>query len=201
MTAKDLLEINGSYHDSPLIETVRRLDRIFTKAGAPYAVIGGMAVVRNGAPRTTYDVDVLATREGWEQVRTVAADLFETSDDSARDRTSAIHIDVLFAGDDWEMVIPLPHPADVAVFDKTLGARFMDLEYLIELKCAVYLAKRRSDGLELAAKDLADVVALVRANAARISREMVDSFHPATRRVLRRVIRRVRRSEAKRSPP
>jgi hypothetical protein len=53
VTAKELLELNGT----------------FEGAGVPYAIIGGMAVARNGAFRTAHNVDLLTLREGWERIR------------------------------------------------------------------------------------------------------------------------------------
>ena len=63
MTAKDLLELNGDFRSSPLLDTVRRLHRLFTENRIPYAVIGGLAVIRNGAVRTTIAVDLLVRKQ------------------------------------------------------------------------------------------------------------------------------------------
>jgi hypothetical protein len=48
MTAGRLLEQNGDFTNSPLIQTVRKLHRLFSFRRMDYAVVGGMAVVRNG---------------------------------------------------------------------------------------------------------------------------------------------------------
>jgi hypothetical protein len=195
VTPRELFEINGDFTSSPLIRTARRLHALFEAAGVPYAIVGGMAVARNGALRTTHDIDILTEREGWARIRASAGDAIETQPDAARDVETNIHVDVLFAGDDWGMVFPLPDPAGVSELDPALGARFMDLLHLVELKCAVYLARRREDGLEVAAKDLSDVVELVRHNRDRVSHAAADAMHPAVRRVLRGVFRGVARAE------
>ncbi len=198
MTATELFRLNGDSSGSPLIETARRLHRVFRDLGVAYTVIGGVAVARAGAIRTTHDLDVLTTRDGWARLRQTAGDQFDTEPEAARDRETGVSIDVLFPGNDWEMLIPLADPATVSEYDEELGACFMPLDRLIELKCAVYLCKRRDDGIEVAAKDLADVVALIEHNDSRVSPAMTDRFHPRLRREVNRIARRIRRSHHER---
>ena len=195
MTAKELLELNGNFRQSPLIETIRILHRIFTAQSVDYAVIGGMAVVRSGAVRTTHDVDVLTTREGWSRIRSCDPEELETDNDPARCRQTGVEIDVLFAGDDWDMVFPLPQPSDVSEYDEELGANFVSLPDLLELKCAVYLRKRNKYGIELAAKDLADIVDLIRSNREKITDQFVSRLHPGVQEELARICRKVRDRE------
>jgi hypothetical protein len=52
---------------SPQHQAMRRLARRLNKAGIPYAIMGAMAVNAHGAERTTKDVDVLLTSEGFER--------------------------------------------------------------------------------------------------------------------------------------
>ena len=190
MTAKELLEINGDFKSSPLIETARRLHSLFTRAGVPYAIIGGLAVVRNKAARTTLDIDILATREGWQTMGPILAEGFEAGPDQARDRLNGIEIDVLFSADDWGMVFPLPDPGEIFEFDEELGANFIGLFPLMELKTAVYLQKEKEEGIELAAKDLSDVVELIRNNREAITEQSLSSFHPKVRKAFRRICRK-----------
>ncbi len=68
----------------------------------------------------------------------------------------------------------------------------MDLQHLLELKCAVYLSKREHEGMEMAAKDLADVVHLIQANRGRIDEPLLSSTHPSVRSELHRIWLRVR---------
>src|SRR6185295_1178277 len=49
----------------PVHQTMRRLVKRLEKAGIPHAVVGGMAVFAHGYKRTTDDVDVLLTPEGF----------------------------------------------------------------------------------------------------------------------------------------
>lgn len=50
-------------------QTMRRLARRLEKAGILYAILGAMAVNAHNAARTTRDVDVLLTPEGFAQFR------------------------------------------------------------------------------------------------------------------------------------
>lgn len=164
MTAKELLEINCDFKKSPLIESLRRIHTLFNKNSVEYAVIGGMAVVRNGAVRTTDDIDVLTNEDGWKKIIEENTPGFNTGLDHAVDTINGIDIDILFTGNKWEMVIPVPMVDDIKEFDDELGAWFIDLLHLIELKTAVYMKKKSEDGIEVAAKDLADIVALTKNN-------------------------------------
>ena len=192
MNARRVFEINGDFRDSPLIRSLRRLHRIFSACGASYAVIGGLAVVRNGAVRTTLDIDILTTKTAWENVRQNAVAEFLTRVDSATDRESGIDVDVLFAGREWEMVVPMPDPSAVREFDTDIGAWFVDLLHLIELKTAVYLKKKVEDGIEIAAKDLADIVELLRRNKQRIDAEFWDRLHRNVRAEVESIWNRVK---------
>ena len=192
MNAKQVLELNGDFRNSPLLDTARRLHACFTRHGIPYTIIGGLAVVRNGAVRTTVDVDVLLEKKDREKARTALEEDFTTGVDSASDRRNQVEVDFLYSGDDWGMVMPLPAPAEHSVFDSALGANFMDLRGILELKTAVYLHKKAEDGIELAAKDLADVVALIRANPGSVGDRLLGTLEPTLGKELRRILRRVR---------
>lgn len=189
------MELNGDFRRSPLLDTVRRLGNALSEAGASYAVVGGMAVLHAGAPRTTDDVDIIVNRQDWDRVRADLED-FGVSPDHATDHLNGVEIDVLFAGDDWGMVVPIPDPDNISKQSDELGARFAEWRHLVALKAAVYLAKRDEYGIELAAKDLADVVAVVTAHRHEIDALFEISLHPRIRRVLRRIVKRVLRETA-----
>ena len=122
MTAKQLLELNGDFHHSPLIQTARRLHAAFVRSGVDYAIVGGLAVARNGAVRTTQDVHVLTERAGWPRITQEAAGSFEVGVDRATDRPNGVNVDFLFAGDDWDLPFVLPRPSAVSELDGELGA-------------------------------------------------------------------------------
>ena len=197
MTARELLGINGDGGaESPLMQAVRRFHRLLEPCGVAYCVIGGMAVVRNGWVRTTHDIDILVDRAGWESLSggypsPLEAAGFTAGGDAARDRCTGIDFDLLFPGDDWEMVIPLPPPAAVREYDAALGAWFIGLAPLLAVKTAVYLSKLHELGPELAAKDLADVVQLMRANPHAVD-AVLQRVPPAVSAELRRIWQRVR---------
>ena len=162
-----------------------------SRLGLSYTVIGGMAVIRNGAARTTMDVDVLTRREDWKSLQKTSIPGLKIELDHAVDTETEVEIDVIFPGDDWEMVIPVPDPEEVKEYDRELGAFFIALKPLIELKTAVFMKKRKEDGIELAAKDLADIVALTQNNRERITSVFIENMHPAVREQYRKVVENI----------
>lgn len=193
MAGERLLQQNGDFKDSPLIKTVRRVHRVFSSRNLSYAVVGGMAAVRNGAVRTTVDVDVLVSKGDWEIIRGNTPKGFQVRLDHAIDTETGVEIDILFPGDDWEMLIPVPEPNSVRVFDREIGAFYIDLLPLIEWKTAVYIKKREEDGIEIAAKDLADVVALTENNIDLVDEDFINAVHPAVRKEYRAIADAVRK--------
>ena len=71
----------------------------------------------------------------------------------------------------------------VAEFDESLGANFISLHALVQLKTAVYLVKLREHGPTTAAKDLADVQALIKNNLIKFSKEIFEGYDPAVRKL------------------
>ncbi|MFW5737934.1 MAG: hypothetical protein ACOCYX_03400 [Spirochaetota bacterium] len=194
MTAREILSANGDLGpDAPIMATLRRLHDLLSRRGIAYCVVGGLAVVRNGAPRTTHDIDVLVDRRGWESLARAEGTLTVEAE-SARDEETGIPIDALFPGDEWEMPIELPAPESIAEFDADLGAWFASLAALLAIKTAVYLKKRAEEGEELAAKDLADIVSLVQAHAPERIRTAAASVPEPVRAELERIVGRVLRS-------
>jgi hypothetical protein len=187
MTAKKVFEINGNFKSSPLLDAAQKVNRICSKLSIPYAVIGGLAVVRNGAVRTTIDVDILMTKAGWQTIAEASPEGLETGPDHAFDTANEIDIHILFPGEDWEMVIPIPDPETVREWDNDLGAWFIDLVHLIELKTAVFLKKRDEDGIEIAAKDLGDIVELVKNNLDSIDDTFIGKLSRPVRNEFKRI--------------
>jgi hypothetical protein len=191
MTAKDLLELNGDFRRSPLLDTARKLHRLLTQKKIPYVIIGGLSVIRNGALRTTGDVDILVRKEQWPEIRRALDGSFAFEVDAAVDRETDVPVDFLYAGDDWDMILPLPDPSQISEYDSGLQANFLTLPSNLEIKTAVYLQKKRDDGIEIAAKDLADVVELLRSNRERLSAETFSGMHPRIRRELQQIRSRI----------
>ena len=151
-------------------------------------------MLHGGAPRTTDDVNVLVSRSDWERVQGAGISGFTLFADNAIDNETNVRIDVLFAGDDRGMVIPMPNPEELREWDASLGAFFAEWRSLASLKTAVFLGKKAEFGIEVTAKDLGDVVSLLEANLAKVDSLFEIEMHPRIRRVLRRIARRVVRS-------
>lgn len=191
MSPKEILNMNGNFKKSPLLEVIKKLHKAFSEKDVPYAVVGGMAVIRNGGFRTTRDIDILTTQVGWAEVRKSLEGEFITGTESAKDKNFGIPIDVLFPGEEWEMVIPLPDPDKVWEYDEELGAYFISLKKLIELKTAVYLGKLEEDGPELAAKDMADVVMLIDNNLDNLNPGDFEEYHPEIMLVVLKIYKKL----------
>ena len=193
MNPREFLNLNGCFPLSPLIAALRKLHLVFAERDLPYTVIGGLAVIRNGAYRTTQDIDILTTRECWKLIRAKPPEDFEVHPDSARHVPQDIQIDILFAGDDWDMVVSLPHPSEISEYDENIGAYFISLPFLLELKTAIYLQKKDEYGVEIAAKDLSDVVALLANNADKVISPCFEVMHPVVCTEIKKIWSRVQR--------
>ena len=156
-------------------KTMRRLIRRLDRAGIPYAIMGGMAVYAHHYRRTTDDLDVLLTPEGFAEFRRrfVPKQYATTPKRSRRfvDTQNQVTLDVLITGYYPGMGEPgpitFPDPAKVA--EPRGKVKVIDLPTLVQLK----LAARRY-------QDFADVVNLIRFN------ELDESFkarlHPSVQR-------------------
>jgi hypothetical protein len=140
-------------------KTMRRIVRRLGRANIPYALLGGMAVNAHRYQRTTGDVDLLLTPDGFEAFRRlfVPKNYQQVPGRPRRfqDRVNYITIDFLitgrFPGSGRPGPIAFPDPATVSqVIDKR---RVVNLETLVQLK----LAARRY-------RDFGDVVELIRVN-------------------------------------
>jgi hypothetical protein len=143
----------------PVHRSMRRLANRLRKAKIPYVVVGGMAVFARGYRRTTNDIDIILTKEGFAEFQNrFVPEKYELSPGRRRrfrDRDNDVTVDVLiagfFPGRGNPGPISFPDPADVG---ETLeNVRVVDLATLIQLK----LAARRH-------QDFADVEHLIRAN-------------------------------------
>lgn len=180
MSAARILQLNGLLTpDAPLFEIVRRIHTLCTSSGLTYCVVGGVAVIRNGYERTTTDVDILLNKPEWARLLPLQGDIVSTGIDSCVDTRTGVTIDVLFAGEDWGMPIPMPDPAKVGEFDERIGASFISLHDLVQLKTAVYLSKLQEEGENVAAKDRSDVFELISRNLSLFTRQRIKTYHPA----------------------
>jgi hypothetical protein len=155
-------------------KSTRRLANRLERAGIPYAIVGGMAVNAHNYRRTTGDVDVLLTREGYQAFcrQFVKKNYVFQPGSSTRlvDRLNNITVDILvtgrFPGTGKPGPIAYPDPDQVSeVIDK---AHVINLETLIQLK----LAARRH-------RDFGDVVELIRFNE--LDESFAERLHPSLR--------------------
>jgi hypothetical protein len=156
----------------PVHKTMRRIAKQLEKAKIPYAVVGGMAVFAQGYRRTTDDLDILLTREGFAEFRRLfVPTIYEKLPkrpkrflDPANGVTFDILVTGLFPGTGKPGPIAYPDPA--AVSETIERIRVVDLPTLIQLK----LAARRH-------QDFADVVNLIRAH--HLDESFRAKLHPA----------------------
>jgi hypothetical protein len=159
----------------PVHQTMRRLVRRLKRAGIPYAVAGGMAVNAHRYERTTKDVDILLTREGFAEftARFVPKHYRPVPGFSRRfvDRVNEVTVDILqtglFPGSGKPGPVAFPDPAAVAELVRSISV--LDLATLIQLK----LAARRH-------RDFGDVVELIRFN--NLDETFANRLHPTLRR-------------------
>jgi hypothetical protein len=155
-------------------KSLRRLVKRLEKTGISYAVMGGMAVNAHKYQRTTGDVNVLLTPEGFSefQKRFVGKQYARKEGHSRRlvDRINNIQVDCLltglFPGSGKPGPIAFPDPSEVAVEIEKI--RVINLVALIQFK----LAARRH-------RDFGDVVELIRFNA--LDEKFADQLHPSVR--------------------
>jgi len=182
LTAARILQLNGNMQDSEMMEIVRRFHALASSRGLPYCVVGGMAVIRNGYPRTTADVDVLTFKESWRKLLPLQGEIASEGLDRCVDTKTGVTIDVLFTDGDWQIPMGMPDPRKVAEYDEQLMANFIGLHALVQLKMAVYLGKLHKDGPEVAAKDLGDAYELIRRNLKKFSKEVFETYQPDVRK-------------------
>ncbi len=155
-------------------------------------------MIRNGYPRTTTDVDVLTSKDRWLKVLPLEGDISSEGIDSCRDDRTGARIAVLFFEEDRGMPMAMPDPATVGEFDEELGANFIGLHALVQLKAAVYLTKLSEDGEDVASKDRSDVFELISRNLPRFSAEVLHTYHPAVREHCMRAFASAARADRKR---
>jgi hypothetical protein len=150
--------------ESKVHRTLSRIASRLDESGIDFALAGGVAVGLRGHLRVTEDVDILITNEGLKRFRDLwlgrgYVEKFPGSK-GLRDAETGVPIVFLiageFPGDGRPKPIRFPEPASIP---KEEGPyRLLDLRTLVELKLASGISA--PDRLV----DLADVLALIRAN-------------------------------------
>jgi hypothetical protein len=155
--------------------SMRRLVRRLEKSGIPHAVMGGMAVYVHGHRRLTDDVDVLLTRQGFEEFRRLFVPKHYKPDpkrgrrftDKANDVTVDILVTGLFPGRGEPGPVAFPDPAEAR--EQIGKIHYINLPTLIQLK----LAARRH-------QDFADVVNLIAVHD--LDETFAGHLHPSLHR-------------------
>jgi hypothetical protein len=155
-------------------QTLRRLVKRLDAAGIAYAIVGGMAVNAHHYERTTRDVDVLLTLEGFREFRRcyVPRSYRPVRGSTRRvvDPKYNVSIDILvtglFPGSGKPGPIAYPDPAEVG--ERIDQIHFVNLATLIQLKLAAGRLK-----------DATDVVDLIRAND--LDESFAAHLHPSVR--------------------
>lgn len=182
MTATKILQLNGNMRDSPLMEVVRRFHALSNSRELPYCVVDGMAVIRNGYARTTIDVDILTFKKDWRKLLPLEGEISSEGPETCVDKRTGVTIDILFADHDWKMPMGMPDPRRVREYDQELGAYFIGLHALVQLKTAVYLDKLREQSEDVASKDRSDVYELISRNLTKFSKEVIQTYDPAVKK-------------------
>ncbi len=182
----------------PFASVVAELHRFLNRRNIVYAVVGGVAVARAGTFRTTGDIDILVRRKEWKQLDNQEGEAFRIGPDWAEHRESAVPVDVLFAGDNWDLPFLLPDPEEVREWDQRGGAWFMAPHRLLELKAAVYRSKREEYGPATAAKDLSDVTMLLQCRPELRDAGILKSLDPSVHETVRQASAEVNRYRQKR---
>ncbi len=136
---------------------------------------------------------MLVRRPDWDSVRVHAVAGFVFRQDDAGDEMNGVTIDILFAGDDPDMVVRLPDPLDVREWDESLDAWFINWRALVTRKTAVFLSKKLEYGVAVAARDLGDVAALVETHLEEIDDLFALPIPRQVKRVLKRTVKGVRK--------
>jgi hypothetical protein len=140
--------------DLPPVDLVlAEVRALMADAGAAFKIVGGVAVVHHGYPRTTEDVDVLIGADALPRIDAkLAAHGFERAGASRlRHTASGVLVDLLVAGSALPRAGAGVYPSPETVGGSPRDAQVADLPTLIDLK----LRARRH-------RDVADVVELLK---------------------------------------
>lgn len=161
----------GPFLPAKVVAAARSLARALERAGVPYLVAGAVAGNAHGHERATEDVDVIISPGDLQRAAAAIDGLgwkprYRGTLRRWQDAVQGVDVDFIVAGEypgdglPKPVAFPVPSlkldPADAVVIE---GARVLSLRLLVQLK----LASGMTGPGRL--KDLADVTALVKANA------------------------------------
>ena len=161
-------------------QTMERITERLTKAGIPYAIIGGMAINAHGLERVTTDVDLLTTREGLDEIHKTVVGLgfvpnFPGARKKLKDTITGVDVEFIttgeYPGDGKPKPVVFPDPRDVSVDIE--GLSVISLDKLIELKLASGLSAPHR------VSDIGDVARLIQ--ALKLPRELGEKLDASVR--------------------
>jgi len=184
-TAQETYSMLGS---EPIWHAASACHEALAEAGAPHAVIGGVAVCLHGYRRNTVDIDLLVRTEDMPAIREALTKAGFLWDKEAREFRDPTGVPIQFvaagerAGKGSEVLLPSPADDDVAVMIE--GLPVLSLSALIESK----LACGEGDARRMY-RDFADVVELIAVHGldGTFSRHLHKAVRPAFRQLVRRV--------------
>ena len=184
-TARETYSMLGS---EPIWHAASACHEALAEAGAPHAVIGGVAVCLHGYRRNTVDIDLLVRSEDMPAIREALTNAGFHWDEQSREFRDSTGIPVQFvaagerAGKGSEILLPSPADDDVAVMIE--GLPVLSLSALIESK----LACGEGDARRMH-RDFADVVELIAVHGldGTFARHLHKTVRPAFRQLVRRV--------------
>jgi hypothetical protein len=169
-------------------KTLRRVVKRLEKTGIPYAIVGGMAVNAHRYVRTTGDVDILLTADGFAEFkRLLVPKHYELQPGRKRrftDRTNQVTIDILVTGSfpGSGKPGPIAFPDPMSASEVVSNVRVLKLTTLVELKLAAHRHR-----------DFGDVVELIRFN--NLDEAFADRLHASLRRDYVECLEEKRREE------
>jgi len=185
LTARETYAMLG---EEPLWRAAAACHEALDAAGAPHAVIGGVAVCLHGYRRNTVDVDLLVRPDDMPRIREALTTVGFAWDEQGREFRSPAGIPVQFvaaggrAGKGSEVLLPSPADEHVAIMIE--GLPVLSLAALIESKiaCGEGDARRMH-------RDFADVVELIAVHG--LDGSFARHLHKVVRPTFRRLVRHV----------
>jgi hypothetical protein len=164
-------------------QTMDRITERLTKAGIPYAIIGGMAINAHGYERNTTDVDLLTTRDGLDDIHKKIVGrgfvpAFAGARKTFKDATTGVKVEFItegeYPGDGKPKPVVFPDPRDASVDIE--GLNVIRLDKLIELKLASgMLPERRRDHADV--QDLIRGLSLPRTLGEQVDASVRDEYY------------------------
>jgi hypothetical protein len=185
LTAQETYAMLG---EEPIWRAAAACHEALAEAGAPHAVIGGVAVCLHGYRRNTVDVDLLVRPEDTPLIRDALTAAGFTWDEQAHEFRSPAGVPVQFvaaggrAGKGSEVLLPSPADDHVAVVIE--GLPVLSLAALIESEIACGEGNPRRMH-----RDFADVVELIVVHG--LDGSYARHLHKAVRPAFLRLVRHV----------